>query len=228
MLRSPQILAIVFFISGLLHLLVRFIWRPQSRELDDLDNVTALQGQMQQLFHLHDAEVDQSFIATLPIFVYKVIIGLKNPFDCAVCLCEFEAEDNNLAMLFTWLLSHSTCPLCRASFLPDFSGNNNVVPPLTSSVITTNSRLGCRGESEFGSTSVDLRGDLASSENLDPNIAGDGVEKAVTIKLGKYINMDGGYGEGSSTNNVDARRCFSMGSFAYVLDESSSLQVMIV
>ncbi|KAJ1433541.1 Zinc finger, RING-type [Sesbania bispinosa] len=254
------ILAIVFFISGLLHLLVRFLWRPQSREPDDLDNVTALQGQLQQLFHLHDAGVDQSFIDTLPVFFYKAIIGLKNPFDCAVCLCEFEPEDKlrllpkcshafHMECIDTWLLSHSTCPLCRASLLPDFSGNNNCSPIVlvlesgsdssreivpereasgavvgrTSSVITTNSRLGCRGESEFGSTRVDL----ASSENPDPNIAGDGVEKVVTVKLGKYRNVDGGCEEGSSTNNVDARRCFSMGSFAYVLDESSSLQVPI-
>lgn len=88
------ILAVIFFISGLLHLLVRFLFiRPPNRETEDLDSVTALQGQLQQLFHLHDAGVDQSFIDNLPVFLYKAIIGLKNPFDCAVCLCEFEADD---------------------------------------------------------------------------------------------------------------------------------------
>ena len=253
------ILAIVFFVSGLLHLLVRFLWRPQSRDPEDLDNVTALQGQLQQLFHLHDAGVDQSFIDTLPVFHYKAIIGLKNPFDCAVCLCEFEPEDKlrllpkcshafHMECIDTWLLSHSTCPLCRASLLPDFSPNNacspivlvlesgsessrEIVPERegaigrTSSVITSNS---C----EFGSTRIDLphkSGELTPSDNnLDPNSACDGVEKVVTVKLGKFRNVDGvGGGEGSSTNNVDARRCFSMGSFAYVMDESSSLQVPI-
>ncbi|XP_061347484.1 RING-H2 finger protein ATL13 isoform X2 [Gastrolobium bilobum] len=264
------ILAIVFFISGLLHLLVRFLWRPQSRDPDDLDSVTALQGQLQQLFHLHDAGVDQSFIDTLPVFLYKAIIGLKNPFDCAVCLCEFEPDDKlrllpkcshafHMECIDTWLLSHSTCPLCRASLLPDFSSNNTCSPIVlvlesgsessreivperdaaaavgrTSSVLTTNSRLGCRGDSECGgSTRIELQtksGDLASSENLDPTVAGDAVEKVVIVKLGKFRNVDGGGGEGgegSSTNNVDSRRCFSMGSFAYVMDESSSLQVPI-
>lgn len=57
----------------------------------------------------------------------------------------------------------------------------------------------------------------------------------VTVKLGKFRNVDNN-GEGSSSsshggntesNNVDARRCFSMGSFAYVMDENSSLQVPI-
>ncbi|XP_057420454.1 RING-H2 finger protein ATL13 [Lotus japonicus] len=264
------ILAIVFFISGLLHLLVRFLWRPPSRETDDLDSVTALQGQLQQLFHLHDAGVDQSFIDTLPVFPFKAIIGLKNPFDCAVCLCEFEPEDKlrllpkcshafHMECIDTWLLSHSTCPLCRASLLPEFSANNNRSPIVlvlesgsdssreivpegggaigrTSSVMTTHSRLGCCGESEFGSTRVDLprkSGELAVIESPDSNVAvagDDGVEKVVTVKLGKYRNVDGGEGgdgEGSSTKNVDARRCFSMGSFAYVMDESSSLQVPI-
>ncbi|KAK7291912.1 hypothetical protein RIF29_07460 [Crotalaria pallida] len=263
------ILAIVFFISGLLHLLVRFLWRPQRRDPDDLDNVTALQGQLQQLFHLHDAGVDQSFIDTLPVFNYKAIIGLKNPFDCAVCLCEFEPEDKlrllpkcshafHMECIDTWLLSHSTCPLCRASLLPEFTTNNTCSSPFvfvlesgsessreivperdgvavvgrTSSVITTNSRL---GGSEFGSTRINLprkSGDLSSNENAIPDpsvVGGDGVEKVVTVKLGKFRNVDGDVaGEGtSSTNNVDDRRCFSMGSFAYVMDESSSLQVPI-
>ncbi|TKY54631.1 RING-H2 finger protein ATL13 [Spatholobus suberectus] len=257
------ILAIVFFISGLLHLLVRFLWRPQTREPDDMDNVTALQGQLQQLFHLHDAGVDQSFIDTLPVFLYKAIIGLKNPFDCAVCLCEFEPDDKlrllpkcshafHVECIDTWLLSHSTCPLCRASLLPEFSASNTCSPIVlvlesgsessreivpereaavgrTSSVMTTNSRIGCRGDSEFGSTRVDLKSGELLSDNPDPT-AGDGVEKVVTVKLGKFRSVDGGGGGGegsSSSNNVDARRCFSMGSFAYVMDESSSLQVPI-
>ena len=43
------ILAIIFFVSGLLHLLVRFLLRPPNRDPDDLESVTALQGQLQQL-----------------------------------------------------------------------------------------------------------------------------------------------------------------------------------
>ncbi|WJX91179.1 RING-type E3 ubiquitin transferase [Trifolium repens] len=261
------ILAIVFFISGLLHLLVRFLWRPESRDPDELSDVTVLQGQLQQLFHLHDAGVDQSFIDTLPVFLYKTIIGLKvNPFDCAVCLCEFELEDKlrllpkcshafHMECIDTWLLSHSTCPLCRANLLHDFNTSTNCSPLVlvlesgsdssreidqereaeigigsnvvgrtgsVTSVRSTNSYLGCRRDGEFGD-------DTASVENIpDSNVevGGDGVEKVVTVKLGKYRNVDGG-GEGSSSNNVDDRRCFSMGSFAYIMDETSSLQVPI-
>ncbi|XP_018468178.2 RING-H2 finger protein ATL13 [Raphanus sativus] len=135
------ILSIIFFISGLLHLLVRFLLTPRRRDREDyFDNVTALQGQLQQLFHLHDSGVDQSFIDTLPVFHYKSIIGLKNyPFDCAVCLSEFETEDKlrllpkcshafHMDCIDTWLLSHSTCPLCRSSLLSDLSPRQDPRP----------------------------------------------------------------------------------------------------
>lgn len=249
------ILAIIFFVSGLLHLLVRFLLRHPPREPEDLDNVTALQGQLQQLFHLHDAGVDQSFIDTLPVFLYKAIIGAKNPFDCAVCLCEFEAEDKlrllpkcshafHMDCIDTWLLSHSTCPLCRASLLPDFSPNNTCSPIVlvlesgsessreivsdrhsalggNNSVLRTNSHLACNPENEFGSTRID-----PSHKSCEIVLKEDSGEKVVPVKLGKFKNVDGG-GEGSSTSNVDGRRCFSMGSFEYVMDENSSLQVPI-
>ncbi|OAY85717.1 RING-H2 finger protein ATL47 [Ananas comosus] len=135
------ILAVIFFISGLLHLLVRYLLRPPSRDPDELDDATALQGQLQQLFHLHDAGVDQSFIDALPVFLYRAIIGLKDPFDCAVCLCEFDADDKlrllpkcshafHVDCIDTWLLSHSTCPLCRSSLLPDYSPASSCSPVL--------------------------------------------------------------------------------------------------
>ncbi|KAL0383147.1 UNVERIFIED_CONTAM: RING-H2 finger protein ATL13 [Sesamum calycinum] len=255
------ILAIIFFISGLLHLLVRFLLRPPNRDPDEMDNVTALQGQLQQLFHLHDSGVDQSFIDTLPVFNYKAIIGVKDPFDCAVCLCEFEAEDKlrllpkcshafHMDCIDTWLLSHSTCPLCRASLLADFSPNTNCSPivlVLESGSESSREIVADRDLGLFGTTassvarvnshlSEDFRlshadpvqksGEIqAKDEDNQRVIVGSG-EKVVAVKLGKFRSVDGG-GEGSSDGDSDARRCFSMGSFAYVMDESSSLQVPI-
>ncbi|CAK9141219.1 unnamed protein product [Ilex paraguariensis] len=263
------ILAIVFFVSGMLHLLVRFLLRTPSRDPDELDNVTVLQGQLQQLFHLHDAGVDQSFIDTLPVFNYKAIIGVKNPFDCAVCLCEFESDDKlrllpkcshafHMECIDTWLLSHSTCPLCRASLLPDFSPNNSCPPIVlilesgsessreivserecvlstTNSVARANSHLGAHCDDEFGLDRTDLSRkscEIQAKGDEDRQIKELSKEKVVAVKLGKFRNVDGGGGgggggEGSSNNSVDSRRCFSMGSFAYVMDENSSLQVPI-
>ncbi|KAK3221902.1 hypothetical protein Dsin_008927 [Dipteronia sinensis] len=263
------ILAIIFFVSGLLHLLVRFLLRPPSRDPEEIDNVTALQGQLQQLFHLHDSGVEQSFIDTLPVFYYKAIIGLKTPFDCAVCLCEFEPDDKlrllpkcshafHMECIDTWLLSHSTCPLCRASLIPDFSSNNNCSPIVLvlesgsessreivcdnresssvlgriSSVLRTSSHLGCHGDSDLGSSHFDYTNKscefFTKEDAIAPAIAVavDSGEKVVPVKLGKYRNVDGG--ESSSSNkNIDERRCFSMGSFEYVMDENSLLQVPI-
>ncbi|KAK9097968.1 hypothetical protein Syun_025013 [Stephania yunnanensis] len=258
------ILAIIFFISGLLHLLVRFLFRPINREAEDLDNVTALQGQLQQLFHLHDSGVDQSYIDTLPVFLYKAIIGLKNPFDCAVCLCEFEAEDKlrllpkcshafHLECIDTWLLSHSTCPLCRGSLLPEFPQNGNCSPVVLvlesgsessreivpdrdhhAMMISMSDRDSCHGEHELCNEYSHRISEVSGKEGADPK---EGIvvleEKIVTVKLGKFRNVDAqssAGGEEGSTNcngNVDARRCYSMGSFEYVMDESSSLQVAI-
>ncbi|XVF47800.1 hypothetical protein PTKIN_Ptkin03bG0140000 [Pterospermum kingtungense] len=253
------ILAIIFFVSGLLHLLIRFLLRPTIREPDDIDNVTALQGQLQQLFHLHDAGVDQSFIDTLPVFNYKSIIGVKNPFDCAVCLCEFEHEDKlrllpkcshafHMDCIDTWLLSHSTCPLCRASLLPDFPPNNSCSPIVlvlesgsessreivtnrecvmgrTSSVLRSNSHLGLCEDNELGSFQH-KSWEILQKDEVNQKVVVDSGEKIVPVRLGKFRNVDGG--EGSSTNNnVDTRRCFSMGSYEYVMDENSTLQVPI-
>nr|BAJ97217.1 predicted protein [Hordeum vulgare subsp. vulgare] len=133
------VLAIVFFVCGLLHLLARHLLRLRRRRRaarDDAESVTAFKGQLQQLFHLHDAGVDQAFIDALPVFLYRNVVvgagdaggGGKDPFDCAVCLCEFAPDDQlrllpkcshafHLECIDTWLLSHSTCPLCRRSLL---------------------------------------------------------------------------------------------------------------
>ncbi|KAL4302327.1 hypothetical protein GQ457_10G016140 [Hibiscus cannabinus] len=248
------IIAIVFFVSGLILLAVRFFSRRPNREPRDSDNVTALQGQLQQLFHLHDAGVDQSLIDTLPVFYYKSIIGVKNPFDCAVCLCEFEPQDKlrllpncshafHMECIDTWLLSHSTCPLCRADFSPiNTASPSPLVSVLESGIhssgeteIVTDgaSVLGRSGSVVRSNSNLALSGDTQSCEILEkdeanqPVVMVDSGEKVVPVKLGKLRNVDGVEGCSSNNNNVDPRRCFSMGSFEYVMDDNSFLQVSI-
>ncbi|KAL9261942.1 RING-H2 finger protein ATL13-like protein [Drosera capensis] len=148
----------------------------------------------------------------------------------------------------TWLLSHSTCPLCRTGLLLDFPSNRARSPVVfvlesgcessrefgeaafgrTNSVFGSSSRLGIQREAEFGSTQFELSSkSFEIRERKEDNVGEIQVEgdKIVQVKLGKFKNVD--VGEGSSEDNVHSRRCYSMGSFAYVLDETSSMQVPI-
>jgi len=243
------ILAVIFFISGLLHLLVRFLLRPAPRDAGDAyggdANATAFQGQLQQLFHLHDAGVDQSFIDALPVFLYGAVVGGggKDPFDCAVCLCEFEDDDRlrllpkcshafHVDCIDTWLLSHSTCPLCRRSLLADFSPCGGGCSPLVFVL-------------ESGSEgSVSDRLDAASSARLSfvmeqeeagqdrKHAAAEAAEKkdevVVPVKLGKFRSQaTEGAGGSAHHGSQDVRRCFSMGTYEYVMDDSSLLRVAV-
>lgn len=208
-----------------------------------------MQGQLQQLFHLHDAGVDQSFIDTLPIFQYRTIIGVKDPFDCAVCLCEFEGDDKlrllpkcshafHVDCIDTWLLTHSTCPLCRRSLLIDnFSPNNSrgaTVFILESASESSREIASDRVEPGSNSNLSSLR-ENETSPSIDEKLP-KSEEKVVTVKLGKFkcIENETREEEGTSSGNKynkgnlsSRRRCFSMGSYEYVMDEQTSLHVTI-
>ncbi|CAF2057915.1 BnaC06g12870D [Brassica napus] len=210
------ILAVLFFISGLLHLLVRFLTKRPSRpnRYPEISTSDALQRQLQQLFHLNDSGLDQAFIDALPVFHYKEMVGAsKEPFDCAVCLCEFTEKDKlrllpmcshafHLTCIDTWLQSNSTCPLCRGTlFSPGFSMDNPMF--------------------DFD--------DIGEDEERVPEKAVEiqeiVVEKGVLpVRLGKFKRLDNdglvAAGGETSSSNLDARRCFSMGSYQYILGNS--------
>jgi hypothetical protein len=244
------VLAIVFFVCGLLHLLARHLLRLRRRRRaarEDEESVTAFQGQLQQLFHLHDAGVDQAFIDALPVFLYHSVLGGgKDPFDCAVCLCEFEAEDQlrllpkcshafHLECIDTWLLSHSTCPLCRRSLLAP-----GELSPTCSPVVMV---LESESSRDMAESAAHAAADGEPS-GMAVRVPGqDGAEEVVEVKLGKFMCVEGnanaaaavaGDGAGTSSDTTgDAnaglgqRRCHSMGSYEYVVEEHASLRVAI-
>lgn len=229
------ILAVLFFISGLLHLLVRFLTKhpsssassPQSNSYPELSTSDALQRQLQQLFHLHDSGLDQAFIDALPVFQYRDIVGLKEPFDCSVCLCEFSEKDKlrllptcshafHINCIDTWLLSNSTCPLCRGTlFNPDYSVQNPIYD-----FDEFREEEGYPGNGENGFTT------RQKTVDIEEIVVENGI---LPVRLGKFRKVDvevggeTGVGE-TSSSNLDARRCFSMGSYQYVLGDSD-LQV---
>ncbi|CAH9146606.1 unnamed protein product [Cuscuta epithymum] len=228
-------LSLIFFISGLLHLLVRFLMKKrgqslsssQSSRTQEIPNSgTVVQRQLQQLFHLHDSGLDQAFIDSLPLFTYKDIMGLKEPFDCAVCLCEFTDQDHlrllplcshafHMDCIDTWLLSNSTCPLCRGVlFPPDICIENPMFR-------FDDSRIDEDDDDEGVSSS--RPGEDASSIVSE--------RRVFSVRLGKFRsgnnNGEGKEGETSGNRNMSARRCYSMGSFQYVVVGDSELQVAL-
>ena len=91
------------------------------------------------------------------------------------------------------------------------------------------SHLGFHGDMELGLSRVHVSYkscEIVAENEANTAVMVDSGKKVVPVKLGKFRNVDSG-GEGSSGSNVDSRRCFSMGSFAYVMDDKSELRVPI-
>ncbi|KFK44460.1 hypothetical protein AALP_AA1G259400 [Arabis alpina] len=231
------LLSIIFFICSILHLLVRYYLKKkrstlsssptQSDRNPDFSDSETYQRQLQQLFHLHDSGLDQALIDALPVFLYKEIKGLKEPFDCAVCLCEFSEEDKlrllpicshafHIDCIDTWLLSNSTCPLCRGTL---FSIGHQFENP------DFNFGFFAAGEDGGGvrvsPVQKPAENDIRSGKRV------------FSVRLGKFrsTNVNGGTAEGgvgggetsscvSVNSNLDNRRCFSMGSYQYIVAES--------
>lgn len=238
------ILAVVFFISGLLHLVVRFLMkrRPSldsqsnNRYPDMMSSSGAFQRQLQQLFHLHDSGLDQAFIDALPVFLYQDLMGLKEPFDCAVCLCEFSEQDKlrllplcghafHIDCIDTWLLSNSTCPLCRGTlFTPEFSIENPIFE-----FDDPRDEDGVSGNLNSTAISLPFGPKLAETNNNNNNSIVNS-NRVFSVRLGKFRNTNNGgrsadieVGE-TSNSNLGARRCYSMGSYRYVV-ANTELQV---
>ncbi|CAN4090692.1 unnamed protein product [Withania somnifera] len=219
------ILAVIFFISGLLHFLVRFLIKhpsssasSESDRQPEVSTSEALQRQLQQLFHQHYSGLDQALIDALPVFVYKEVVGpTKEPFDCAVCLCEFSEKDKlrllptcshafHINCIDTWLLTNSTCPLCRRTlFNPGFLTCFDFDEPIEEDGCACN------------------RDHVLSAAQKTTEIEEAAVDKITfPVRLGKFkkLNVGAEEGEGeSSSSNVDARRCYSLGSYQYVVSD---------
>ncbi|TKY55180.1 RING-H2 finger protein ATL46 [Spatholobus suberectus] len=226
------VLAVIFFVYGLVHLVLWFFMkRPtpsslyNSNRFPESIRTSALQRQLQQLFRLHDSGLDQALIDALPVFHYQDLLGSKEPFDCAVCLCGFSEEDKlrllpmcthafHMNCLDTWLLSNSTCPLCRAS-LSNYVENQNPIFNVDNSLALPN---WFGGEEENGCS------DGQRSVTAEAQIGG---KRVFSVRLGKFRNngLEGGE-VGDSSCSLNERRCYSMGSYRYVVRDSN-LQVVL-
>ncbi|KAG8056602.1 hypothetical protein GUJ93_ZPchr0002g25213 [Zizania palustris] len=226
------VLAVVLLVSGLLHVLRRLFLKSHSANA----RAEAVERQLQQLFSLHEdgagtgPGLDQAAIDALPAFPYRdllagtaaaVAAGGKRQFDCAVCLCEFDGDDRlrllplcghafHAACIDTWLRSSSTCPLCRTA-------------------------LSSRAIAAAAAAIADTSAQPDVEEQKVEQVASDEAARSVvlSVRLGRFKNTQAsdaaaGDGDDSNTSNstssfLDARRCYSMGSYQYVLADDSLL-----
>ncbi|KAJ0678452.1 putative transcription factor C2H2 family [Helianthus annuus] len=235
------VIVVMFFICGVLHFLVRFILNKirlslnphhesrrfqESGDGESVNDAAIYQRQLQQLFNLHDSGLDQSSIDALPVFSYNELKGFKEHHHCAVCLCEFTEHDKlrllpvcshafHTHCIDTWLLSNSTCPLCRGNlFTPGFSVINPVFD----------------FDFDFGFDHVHSREEDDDDDVVSGNT--NECERVYPVRLGKFRAIDGekedkqevGQTSNGNNNNLDERRCYSMGSYEYVV-ANSDLQV---
>ncbi|KAM0911135.1 hypothetical protein ACQ4PT_013687 [Festuca glaucescens] len=208
------VLAVVLLASGLLHVLRRLFIKTHRANA----RAEAVERQLQQLFHLHEAGagpgLDQAAIDALPAFAYTELSGCsgakgqggQRQFDCAVCLSEF-AEDDRLRLLppcghafhvgciDTWLASSATCPLCRT-------------------VLSARALAGAAV-------------DASAEPDIEEQKLEDASKEAVTlpVRLGWFKNVQGSAtadGETGTSSRLEGRRCFSMASsYQYVLADDS-------
>lgn len=92
---------------------------PLSARVDSLINDPARTG----------AGLDEGFIRQITVFKYRREDKLIDGTECAVCLNEFNEDENlrlmpncehafHIPCIDTWLQSHSNCPLCRSTMNP--------------------------------------------------------------------------------------------------------------
>ena len=114
------VLVLVFFILGFLSVYTR-----QCAQ-------TRLHGRMVRNGSRMARGLDPAVIETFPAFIYSDVKELKlgqDALECAVCLQEFQDHETLRLIpkcdhvfhpdcIDTWLLSHSTCPVCRTYLVP--------------------------------------------------------------------------------------------------------------
>ncbi|CAN4126060.1 unnamed protein product [Withania somnifera] len=149
---SPLIIAIIgilasaFLLVSYYTIITKYCRRRRSRngatELDANRNESP-----QDQWQLATAGLDESTIKAITVCRFKKGEGLVEDTECAVCLSEFQEDENlrllpkcshafHLPCIDTWLKSHPNCPLCRANVVsPPNTSPPSLPPPLPSPMI---------------------------------------------------------------------------------------------
>ncbi|KAL9241374.1 hypothetical protein vseg_015494 [Gypsophila vaccaria] len=144
------VLVLGFFITGCIFIYIQHCSASSSSTVTPTravnTNMNAARG------------LNQSLIDTFPVFPFSDVKHLKigkGALECAVCLSDFQDDDETLRLLpkcdhvfhseciDTWLAAHTTCPVCRddlALVVPD-SDTKLVNPPETDSLAPPNAEV---------------------------------------------------------------------------------------
>ncbi|GAU40583.1 hypothetical protein TSUD_36000 [Trifolium subterraneum] len=135
-----EILAVMILFSGFLSLYSSKCSDRQQGVIFDLSLPTGGSGLRAQNNEPSNG-LNQDVIDTFPTFRYSNVKGLKigkSTLACAICLNEFQ-DDETLRLIpkcshvyhhgciDIWLVSHNTCPVCRANLDP--RSDDTIVPP---------------------------------------------------------------------------------------------------
>ncbi|KAG5015993.1 hypothetical protein AAZX31_08G175100 [Glycine max] len=89
------------------------------------------------IWYIRTLGLQQSIINAITVCKYKKGEGLIEGTDCAVCLSEFQEDENlrllpkcqhafHLPCIDTWLRSHTNCPMCRAPIVAEIESSSFV------------------------------------------------------------------------------------------------------
>ncbi|BAT86897.1 hypothetical protein LR48_Vigan09g261600 [Vigna angularis] len=115
------------------------------------------------IWYIRTLGLQQSIINAITVCRYKKGEGLIEGTECAVCLSEFEEDENlrllpkcyhafHLPCIDTWLRSHTNCPICRA--------------PIVSDLATARSESSFVDSNSFGHTHVEILENSAPDSEL--------------------------------------------------------------
>ncbi|KAG0608159.1 hypothetical protein M758_8G083600 [Ceratodon purpureus] len=144
-----------------------------------------------------DKGLDKSVIEALPVVAYgaeslKSFLDPAGGTECVVCLSEFTAGEKirllpdcqhgfHLACIDTWLLTHTTCPVCRRSVLPASpcpDSDSSLDPACAQSIVGGSARFGSSRFHSARIASVDIEIEPSNGAPPPPTITDPGASSS--------------------------------------------------
>ncbi|KAK7309630.1 hypothetical protein RJT34_06516 [Clitoria ternatea] len=146
---SPLVIAVIgvlasaFLLVSYYTIISKYCGSRESSESENHETSVELEEDhnnpsLHEPWHAPTIGLEEALIKSITVCKYKKGDGLVEVTDCPVCLSEFQDDESvrllpkcshafHLPCIDTWLKSHSSCPLCRASI---FTFNGQVTAPV--------------------------------------------------------------------------------------------------